>query len=913
VGAARRLEAEGRALARVRHPNVVTVYDVGLHHGGVFVAMEFLAGQPLSSWITPRPSLAECRRVFAEAGRGLAAAHEVGIVHRDFKPANVMLEPEGRVVVLDFGLARLAAVPSSGAVESHSTSPDEPATNSVAGTPGYMAPEQINGDPVTELSDQFSFCVSLFEAVHGRRPFVGRHALELQRAMLDGVPGPLGADGVPRWLDKIVRRGLSAEPEQRFPSMHALVAALERADGQRRGVQVAAVGLGVLGSAAWAAAGTESVGPDVACVRDTNQALQGVWGPADAERVRAAFERSTRPHAVETGRRVHRRLDRYAAAWRASSGEACEATLVQGIATPERLSMRRQCLEAHARALSESVAVLQEAATDPEVVDHALTIVAGLASPRGCLGPDAGDAPAPEQRETTDIVLAEVARASARRNAGQHGRAAEILEQALGRAEPLGVSRALLAAVSERGRLRDARGQYAAALDDAAHALALATELDLPAEQADAAMTAMMLHGLRLAAYDEATRWETIARGVVSRLASDDLLRAKLLWFRGAVERRRGDAALAEDNLRRALAAFEAADADPLQLANLVLELAEALGVQAKHDEEQLLVERTLRLRTEALGAQHPGVADTLSSLAVAAGRQGRVDDAIALGRRALSLYELGVDPGHVNVGTILNNLGIEYSGAGRLDEAIEVLDRSLVIRTAAFGDAHEDVAETLSNRGWALYSAGRTADAQRDLERAVEIIEARKGPHAPDLAGALTNLGTVAEAEGDLELATQCQRRSLAVAVAVYGEAHPSVGVAHHNIGDLLAGQERCAEAIPHYERAIAIFEGAHGRQHTTIAYPATSLGRCYLDDGAIAHARELLERALAIRTAQTVSPQELGTTAMTLAHALWSDPSTRSSAQAMADRGLAAFEAAGPGGAQQLADARAWVEREL
>lgn len=910
-----RLEAEGRALARVRHPNVVTVHDLGLRPGGLFVAMEFIDGEPLSSWIAASRDSSRCVEVFTAAARGLAAAHAAGIVHRDFKPANVMLEHGGRVVVLDFGLARLS--PGSRATPSgeFEVSGDAPATHSAAGTPGYMAPEQINGDPVTSASDQFSWSVSLYQALHGRLPFAGRHAVERLESIRAGLSESAGSDGVPRWLDRIVRRGLAADPEARFASMSAVVAALDNGKARRRrGVQLAVV---TLGSVAAVTAGVQASQtdeqPSLACVREAKEAFEVVWDLERAEALSTAFDGSGRPHAASTAQRVRRRVDSYAATWHEIAAQACHATLVDSVASQDTLRGRQACLASQTSGLNEVLTVLQDVSREPAVVDHAISIVAALASPRTCLARHAVTVPPAAVQAAVAAVRAGVARCAARRAAGQFKRAAQEIATALAQAEALNPTPALVEALAERARLHDARGEYDAALNDAARAVAVATELDLPQLQTEGALTVMRIQGQRLGAYDEAERWLAISEGAARRLAGDDLLNAKLLWNRGAVQRRRGDAVAAEASLREALALYEAGDEDPLPLSGLVVELAEALGDQAKYDDAAVLIERTLALRVEALGPMHPGVADTLTSLATSAGRQGRVRDAIALGRRALSLYETGVDQAHPNVGTILNNLAIEYVEAGRLPEALASYDRSLAVREAALGPLHEDVGETLTNRGWALFAAGRNREALRDLKRSVAIIEAAKGEHAPDLISALTNLGQVAQAQGDLALSIECQRRSLAIATRTRGPQHPSLGVAHHNLGDALATTERCEQAVPHFERAIEVFEAVHGPEHRSVAYPVTSWGRCHLDAGRVTEAVALLRRAYEIRSAAAVAPQELGTTAMTLCHALWSAPKTRPQARAMADRGLAALAAAGPGAAEQLAAAQLWVDDNL
>jgi TPR repeat protein/predicted Ser/Thr protein kinase len=227
-----RLAREAQALARVSHPNVCAVYDIGTHDGQLFIAMELVDGSTLARWMRERPrGVREVLPVFVAAARGLAAAHGAGVVHRDFKPDNVLLGNDGRVRVTDFGLATMSAGPDAH-VPGGSPSPASPAltrAGAIVGTPFYMSPEQHAGQAADERSDQFSFAAALYEALHGRRPFAGRTLEHLAEDTREGriLPPPAGAR-VPGWLDRAVRRALSPRPEARFPSMGHVADLLER-------------------------------------------------------------------------------------------------------------------------------------------------------------------------------------------------------------------------------------------------------------------------------------------------------------------------------------------------------------------------------------------------------------------------------------------------------------------------------------------------------------------------------------------------------------------------------------------------------------------------------------------------------------------------------------------------------------
>jgi hypothetical protein len=247
-----RLLREAKAMARLQHPNVVTVFDAGEHEGHVFVAMEKVDGRTLSRWLAEgRRSWLEVVRVFLEAGRGLAAAHAVGLVHRDFKPDNVLVGSDGRVRVTDFGLAQDGGRIRGSAALATSTFSQ---SSALAGTPAYMAPEQILGQPTDARADQFAFCVSLYQALFGERPFTGRTFDELVetigRAELQRAPA---GTRVPPRIFELLLKGLQRRPDDRFASLDALLMQLERASAPRRVVpQLAgAAALAVLGGAAW--------------------------------------------------------------------------------------------------------------------------------------------------------------------------------------------------------------------------------------------------------------------------------------------------------------------------------------------------------------------------------------------------------------------------------------------------------------------------------------------------------------------------------------------------------------------------------------------------------------------------------------------------------------------------------------
>ncbi|MBX3160461.1 MAG: protein kinase [Deltaproteobacteria bacterium] len=321
--AQRRLLREARAMARLAHTNVVTVHEVGSANGRDFVAMELIEGETLADWLRAAPRRPdEIVAAFVAAGRGLAAAHEASIVHRDFKPHNVLRSHTGRIVVTDFGLAR-EAQPCDEAPALAMTQPAhaEPSSLSaltlagaVLGTPAYMAPEQWSGGAVTPATDQFAFCVALWEALAGERPYRGPTVEDL-RAQVRAGPSALDGSKIPRRLRSVLRRGLDPEPDRRWPDLNALLAQLEPTG---RGAAIAIGG----GIAAAAVVGTvaffalrrdtaESIPPPIAC-RAPRVAVESVWSAPIAEETK-----------VKLGAGAVKIFEAEVAAWRAAREQAC--------------------------------------------------------------------------------------------------------------------------------------------------------------------------------------------------------------------------------------------------------------------------------------------------------------------------------------------------------------------------------------------------------------------------------------------------------------------------------------------------------------------------------------------------------------------------------------------------------------
>ncbi|MGD0529175.1 MAG: serine/threonine-protein kinase, partial [Polyangiaceae bacterium] len=428
---ARRLQREAQALAKLSHPNVVPVYDAGMVGGQAFVAMEYVPGKTLRTWLRGGRPWREVVAVMVAAGRGLAAAHERGLIHRDFKPDNVLIGDDGRVRVLDFGLARLAGMlegtvmPSDGSGGSRDSVPPASSPSSsgsmlaapdalitradqLIGTPAYMAPEQVRRDPVDARTDVFAFGVTLYEALFGVRPFeapkapVGTDARTVTATITEGthltVRPPPGKTGVPRSVQRIVVKALAFEPRDRWAGMNAMLAALER-DPYRRWRRAGYVALGLAGAAAAAL----TVGLARAPAKDPELCHGGgarkdaAWGADARAGVRAAFEATRLPYAGDAAKAVSRELDDYTSRVAEAVDGTCTATRLRGEQSDEAMELRMACYEARWREVAALVDLLRRA--DPGTVKEAAHAAKSLSPLEPCTDVAALRAPTPRPRD----------------------------------------------------------------------------------------------------------------------------------------------------------------------------------------------------------------------------------------------------------------------------------------------------------------------------------------------------------------------------------------------------------------------------------------------------------------------------------------------------------------------------------
>ena len=818
-----RLLREAQAMAKISHPNVLQVYEAGTHDGQVFLALELVEGSTLEAWLAAGPrSWRAVLDIFLQAGRGLQAAHEAGLIHRDFKPDNVLVDRAGRARVMDFGLARATGTiepgPGDTPADRFTTSQlltPLTATGSVMGTPLYMAPEQHLGGTTDPRTDEFAFCVTLYTALFGQRPFAGDDLKTLAFNVVQGrVREPPRDRKVPAFVRRAVLRGLAPDPADRFPDMHALLAELSRDPGaaRRRWLLVAGAAALLL-AGAWGFAAVQAA-RDQRC-RGGEAALADTWGPARAAEVRAAFLATARPYAAATADRVLAELDARAAAWVGLHVAACEAH-ARGETSAELRDLQGACLE---RRRSETAALVDVfARADGEVVDRALAAALALTPVAGC--DDRGALLARVKPPEDPTLAAEVLRlralldgAKAAQDAGKYKDGLAVAGAVVDAADATGHRPAIAEAYLRVGELHSRASDHVAA-EKALWAALWAAEAGRHDEAAAAAWTELVRAAVKQGHHPDAYRWAERAGAAVARLGED-----------------------------------------PVAQARLANEIGNLEYAEEKYDDAATHYREALDLRRAALGPDHPDVAAALANLGNALQGLGRFDEARAAFEESLALRERVLGPDHPDVAVTLNNLGVHHRTRGRLDEAMAALTRAREIWERALGPDNSVLLNAHMNIATIHRSRGELDQAQAELERAHAQAERTLPPDHPLRITTTANLGAIYLIRDDLERGEPLIRASLAMKERVYGPDHPGVAATLDNLGNIAATREHLDEAAALFTRALAILERRSGPEHGDLVPPLANLAHVEVERGDLDRADALARRALAI-TIKTSGP---------------------------------------------------------
>lgn len=818
-----RLLREAQAMAKLAHPNVVTVHDAAILGDAVCIEMEYVDGVTLEEW-THGKAWPDVLDVYLQAGRALAAAHEKGLVHRDFKPTNAIVDATGRVRVLDFGLARGVEAPSDTSdpdlsekaatreeiAASPTSLPTLPRTMTglSAGTPAFMPPEQWRGKPVDGRADQYAFAASLFDALYGTLPFPTASYASMKSAAARGsiATRPAGTK-VPAFIDRAIVKALAYDPLDRHASIDALLEALSRdpaAAGRRRLVAVGAAAIAVV----LALAGARHARTRDASTCVVTDRLDGVWDDAKKASVKAAMTKRGDALASEAWAKTSATLDAYASSWVTARTATCEEGKKGRVANDAEVGARLVCLDTRLRELRVLTDVL---ARDSDVVHESTTAASNLspiadcavASKRRSLRPPDD----PVLFAKAEAIRGKILEADSLRSSGRPKLAKPIAALAVEEARATKLRGIEGLALLVQGRSEHEEGDYKAA----------AATLELGAWASEAAgddetlvtttTVLAFVTGYRLADAAAGARWTKHASAALERYGPSDAHAAELDRIRSSLARQRKDLDEALKLAESSLAAnVRARGPNDLRTGHSEMNLASTYVAMAKLDDAMKHFERSREIFEAALGPSHPTVAAPLVNEAIVLRRRGDSAGAIALYDRALAIYLPAQGPNHPDVTLTQNNRALALAAAGRHEEAQATFEKLLEQRRKTLGNTHPLVASSLGSLAWSQRKTKRFAEARASLDEAIAIHEKTGGVESAAIAFPLLERAELALEEKKPKDALPLAERALKLREKRLGHEHPDVGSAltmlgriHHELGD-------DARAFEELDRSVAL-----------------------------------------------------------------------------------------------------------
>jgi len=741
-GARLRLQREAQAIAQLSHPNVVAVHDVGAVDDKVFIAMEFVDGKDLARWLVAEPrSTHQVLAIFEQAGTGLAAAHSAGLVHRDFKPENVLVGVDGRARVVDFGLVRrdessMSAEAIHGSAElmeisqRHSRSaPDLQLTDagSLVGTPAYMSPEQFSGLSGDPRADQFSFCVSLYEGLYGERPFDGENPADLSYAVTQGIiREPPAKHEVSSRVRRVLLRGLAPEPDERFAGMEALLAALRKASAPRRRLWMIPVALGGIGATAFALSDRTPTEDPCAAVGEPARVL---WSPERQQSILEAFRETGRPYADATWDRVVPRLDGYVDQWAELRGTVCRDH--GSLEAADRADdPRHRCLEERLSEISDILAVFEQASG--RTVTGAVKMTNRMPTMDRCAQFDAVDeypVPSePELREQVQQLRSEIRRWTLLRAGGHDEKTEREFAELLARVEATGY----LPLQAEVLKFRSSRAFAAGDMDEAvdlnnrSFELSLASRHDFFAFQSATGL--VFIHGVQRREPAIAHRWARRAEALWQRFGGDFKSRVQLLNDEASVYSLEGNDDQARALYEEALALVREMD-DRILLATLLNNIGAFHAEQRRLKLASTYLEEAATINDEMLGPTHPSVLRTQANLGIISVFDSDAERGMKILERVLPQQESVLGPLHPDIANTLESMAVVYARQEQYDKAIEVSRRNLEIREASHGARGRPVLSAKLGLAGTLNRAEHFDQAHALLLQTLADIEASPEP----------------------------------------------------------------------------------------------------------------------------------------------------------------------------------------
>ena len=887
--------AEASAMAKLAHPNVVTVHDVGVFEGRPYLAMEFVDGTTLSAWRRQQPRrTGEITRVMAGAARGLAALHAAGIVHRDVKPLNILVSG-ARVLVTDFGLS----VRDQG--------PETPGV--IAGTPAYMAPEQLRGERVDARADVFGFCATLYEMLHGVAPFTGG---SLARAVSVEVPGPPPGSKVPARLHRLAARGLAPDPADRPSDLNAIADELLKDPGAARRRAVIAAAAVAFGVAAFWGGGYLRASPERRC-RAGAEVMATTWNDGRRAELRQRYQSAGLAASWPI---VERRFDDYDRGWRAMHGETCAATFSARQQSEVVLDLRMDCLNsqrATVGALAAALATAKPAQLEKAVSLRVPAVHECDAAGRGATRPLPADPGARAEITRVEGILAE---AEARRLLSEFDLAEQANKRALEAARKVGyeplLARALqqVAAVETwRGNASGPAGDRAAALLGEVLALAEASRDDT---RRAAAMSDLVMVNIFRDRYADAEVWAGVASAVLAKAGDPPHFRAHLENAVGWLKYSKGD-------LAQAGAAFTRA----YQLRRQIFRPTNPLVVGVHHGmcitrptnlERIACFREHVPMSEAAYGARSSDTAAAYNSLGIELMAFPRwLGEACPLIRKAVEIKEASLDPSNPTLVDDYNNLALCLSYEGKLTEARALYEKGLGRATAKSGSR----ARLLAGHGVTLATLG---EADRGLQQIREGLALRRELLGPahyltmsttaELGRILVNLGRAAEALAESEQAIEACAKA---------KAKPTTLVDLHNLrGRALHALGRHQPALEAHQGALRLYEELSKSGGAAVTGRRSDLpqsaalhgaGVAELALGRRETALATLEKALVLRVAGEVMPELRAETLLALARAAGREPAAAGRGCALGREAVTLLRGGGERTRRELDEAERWL----
>jgi tetratricopeptide (TPR) repeat protein len=758
-----RLLREAQAMAQLSHPNVISVFDVGTAYNQVFVAMEFVDGGTLTDWLKSPRTPEEILAVFHQAGCGLQAAHAAGLIHRDFKPDNTMVGSDGRVRVMDFGLARVAGeappLPTpehqaqQQAIEREDTFPQakkaaagsSPSslplstpmtqTGALMGTPRYMSPEQFRGQPVDGRSDQFSFCVALFEALCGIPPFTGDSIGERCYNVLQGnvLPPPSGKRP-PAWLLRALLRGLAVRPEDRHPDMAALLKQLspEARQARKRRVMGIIAALTALLIAAGVFGGLRAQRLRAARLCDDSAArIESVFGAAMRAQVQKALLGSGKSFAGSAWERTERNVDDYLLQWRDMRRTSCRSALISRTENRRLHERRMRCLDSLLQEVSAFTTLLLRA--DPAIVERAAETSETFTPLSSCADNVALMALLPERpevRERVDGLNRELAEVRVISKLARYEQAQERAKRAVESAQKIGYAPAVARALQLVASIENDNADFPGAERDYfAMAVAALSGGDSRAT-AIAFVELMRLSGRYRKQFEQADRYEQLAQAALARASGSESwngsFEVQRLWYKCQVDFTQKEWKKAEQSCQKALQLRDKFyQVDSSKHLGILISLANVYKQQEKFFEALALYQQALSIAEKTYGPVHPNIAVNLSNIGSLLTAQQKHAEAADYFRRSLEIHKRVFGPRHPRLFSAYAALTRSAYLQDRFDEAVAYATQAQSLVGELSGATIYAAAPCLL--GDALYRKGSHEEARVQHEQALERCDPKR------------------------------------------------------------------------------------------------------------------------------------------------------------------------------------------